>query len=478
MDRLVRNLLGLLDDGKRVYLFHEDEVVAKEEFEYAKIIHGIVFGEKGYCETLGPSWNMVHDPRFLQVELAFVSHRRALFGGDTRLGKQYISDTGVAESTIADLEQYSEMIAEGRHFGEVLQKATSNTQAKFVHPRDLYKQSDEYIWDLIRQECPNYWIPENMNKPKEGPFSPNLLANILFKAMKADLVGLVYDYSTVANVQEWVLLDTGDVVEDAQRQDPETKQVWLEIDLLEKALSQRATLRCTAAKILDTPAIRESLRFANINLGKNVKLTDLEMDGLLQLIYSSSWPDDVMDLCLKINGYLINCASENFEIRQGQQLRKLELESSNHCKDLKAGRVQPITRYTDPEVEIELTAEQVLINEILHNPLKQSLYLLYTDAEREGWQPIVDRLKPIFAEPDYPMDMDDFTKILQECEQYIPEDHLSSIEETVEEKNQAVITDPEFRALLPTIQRGANQLDADISKEMFEHEFKQEKKPN
>jgi hypothetical protein len=76
------------------------------------------------------------------------------------------------------------------------------------------------------------------------------------------------------------------------------------------------------------------------------------------------------------------------------------------------------------------------------------------------------------------MDMDDFTKILQECEQYIPEDHLSSIEETVEEKNQAVITDPEFRALLPTIQRGANQLDADISKEMFEHEFKQEKKPN
>jgi hypothetical protein len=205
-------------------------------------------------------------------------------------------------------------------------------------------------------------------------------------------------------------------------------------------------------------------------------ITESERDDLLVLIYKSDWPEDKLELAVEVNNFLVNCSASTFEKRQNQQLNVLKIESSNHCKDLKAGRVQPITRYTDPEVEIELTAEQVLINEILHNPLKQSLYLLYTDAEREGWQPIVDRLKPIFAEPDYPMDMDEFTKIIHECEQYTPEDHLSSIEETVEGKNRAVISDSGFKALKPPIQKGINQLDADISREMFEHEFKQEKK--
>src|SRR5208337_2462289 len=118
MDR-IKNILGMLDEGKRIYRIQEGEV-QREEFLYCQIIDQLVFGEKGYVATLGPTWSMIHDPRFIKIENTFIVSRRALFGGDARLGKQYISSDGTFSSTIGDLEQYAEILGEGRHFHNVL----------------------------------------------------------------------------------------------------------------------------------------------------------------------------------------------------------------------------------------------------------------------------------------------------------------------------------------------------------------------
>ena len=63
---------------------------------------------------------MIHDPRFTKIENAFIVNRRAVFGGDAMTGKQYISSDGQFTSTIADLEQYSETLGEGRYFYYVI----------------------------------------------------------------------------------------------------------------------------------------------------------------------------------------------------------------------------------------------------------------------------------------------------------------------------------------------------------------------
>jgi hypothetical protein len=468
MELSIRNLLGLVDDGKREYRFSEDEVVTRDEFQYAKIIDGIVFGEKGYVETLGPTWKMIHDPRFSVIENCFIGQRRSLFGGDTRLGKQFISDEGIADSTMADLEQYSEILGEGRHFGEVLLLARA--QGPLVHPSDLYKQSDDFIWNLIKQECPNYWS-------KDG--NPNRLAQTIFACLKADMVGLLYDYSRVANVQEWVTLDTGDVIEETQIEDPEVKRVWLEVDLLDKALTQRAILRCTAAKILSDVTIKSSLRFANINIGENIKLTDSETDDLLRIIYQSEWPSNKLELALSINTFLTRCPLATFEERQNHQLAFFKQTSTDHCMGIINKSVAPITRYTDPEVDLPLTEEQELLNEILHNPLKQSLYLLYADAEKEGWTRVVDILSPVFSKPGFLIGEKEFTNYMSLCEMYIPEENnLKVISQIVEGENQAKIED-----LDEYLEEGCKslgqlgQLDAEIQREMREHE-EQVRKPN
>lgn len=474
MDRQIRDLLGLVDGGKRLYRFAEDEFVQADEFHYAKIIDGIVFGDKGYVETLGPTWTMIHDPRFTAVEECFIIERQNLFGGDTRIGKQYVeSKDGItlADSTIKDLEQYSEIIAEGRHFGEVLQKARSTKKQK-IHPKDLYKASDSEVWGLIKQECPNYWTKPMPRKGfrSKGTSKPNQLAQTLFKAIRADMVGLLYDYSTVANVQEWVLLDTGDVVEAAQMADPETRRVWLEVDLIEKALSLRATLRCTAAKILNDPQFK-GICFA-LN-AEQYKMTDLEIDQLLRIIYESEWPNNKLDLALKVNNFLCNCPISNYEERLAHQLNMSKVEAAAHCQALKSGILQPITRYTDPEVEIPLTPEQQMLDEILHNPLKQSLYLLYTDAEREGWEQIVEILKPVFEGPGYKVDEQEFTLLMAQCELYIPAEQLVT---TVEEEYQVNGGSVAIAPNLATSQ-GIRQMDAEIQKAMMEHES-EDRKPN
>jgi hypothetical protein len=414
LDNSIRSILGLLDDKKRIYRYHEtaDEQInqQREEFSYCQVIDRMVFGKGGLVETLGPTWNLIHDPRFALIESAFIVDRRAIFGGDAKQGKQYISSEGTFTSTIADLEQYSEILGEGRHFYNVVSHdpacpvrqwlerihTTTTVEASAylsdcvcsptIHPSTLKDQPDEVLWNLIKQECPNYWT-------KSG--QPNLLARRLFDLFKADLVGLIHDYAITPLIDDWVELETGDVSQDNMNE--ENPRVFAEIDILEKALTYRATLRATAAKILRSIDFQKYLR------GKDIKLTDIERDNLLRIIYQSNWPDDKAGLLLEITHYVDSLNLTPYEERLQVQLIDSSKQSHETTRKLVTGEILPINQYNEPILEVQMDDTAKQVESIMKNPLKMQLFLIMTDAEKLGEQAVVDILTPVFDDPDYPL---------------------------------------------------------------------------
>ncbi len=210
-----------------------------------------MFGDKGLVDTLGPTWDMVHDPRFTAIENCFITQRKAVFGGDARTGINRQMADGSFTGSMADLEQYSEILGEGRHFYEVLSKGiitpeedgTGDMLPICIDPRRFYDADKEVIWSVIKKECPNYF-------DRQG--NSNLEAKRLHKLFRADLVGLIADYAEIANVQEWTYLDeSGTLVRPEDMDNPEIQRVWMEVECRDKALTFRAQLRCTAARILN-----------------------------------------------------------------------------------------------------------------------------------------------------------------------------------------------------------------------------------
>ena len=108
--------------------------------------------------------------------------------------------------------------------------------------------------------------------------------------------------------------------------------MFLEVDVLEKALTQRAVLRATAAKIL------RQIGFQNVikkELGGDVRLTDLERDSLLRIIYEpkelipgvavdpgSSWFGFLHIVREQVTEFLLGIKNSGltFEERQQEQL--------------------------------------------------------------------------------------------------------------------------------------------------------------
>jgi hypothetical protein len=467
MDTGIRRLLGIINDGKRVYQISQaDSEVSREEFEYSRIMYEVVFGERGYAETLGPTWAMVHDPRFNRIEGCFVIDRKAMFGGDARLGKQFINDKGMFSSTVNDLEQYSEILAEGRHFIESLwafavekgilalypdqhfqpeliasaaplsrepipyAEAALTYQGKFASlhylpqlnaerkeavlayakeqtfltPKQFHTADEDLIWEFLkhRENVPNYFDQKG---------KPNQLAKVLHACIRHDLVGLVYDFTQIANVQEWTLLETGDVVTESQMEDTEVARVWLEVDLLEKALSYRATLQVTAAKILDTQMIRRFLKMTNME-PENIRITDVERAGLLEVVYKSDYPDKIHDLFLAINAYLADKLRRPYEERQAEQLGYLQSESQKRVEGLRNGSIQPVTRYTEPEIAVPEDDETRLTRDILDNPLRQELFLLYTRCEKFDMLDAMAILRPAATDPDFKVTEESFAEVM------------------------------------------------------------------
>lgn len=374
----IRNLLGLNDTEKRIYIINTDEVSA-EEFEYCQILSNVLWGDKGLVETMGPTWNLVHDSRFENLERKFIINRAAVFGGDARLGKQYVDGDSIMSHSTIELESYAEILGEGRHFLNVVRNDG-------LDAREFYTASDETLWKYIRQECPNYFDNTSGN--------PNRRATRLFDLFRADLLGLIEDYSEVALLQDWIKLSSG---ERAEKQDflntTEEPVVWAEVDYLERALTLRASLRVTAVKILHRSGLMNLLE-------NSYRLTDQEIDEIIKLVYQTPY-DKLYEIPAKVVAFANECVQGEPDFTK-RLLHQCWLNSKNSkevVSKIKAGEIQPLNT-TDEEVKRELTAEEKQVLAIQSNPHRLELFLMMTEAEKNGDDKTVKLIQPILEDTD------------------------------------------------------------------------------
>lgn len=372
----IRNLFGLQDTEKRIYIINTDELTA-EEYEYCQILHNVLWGEKGLVETLGPTWNMVHDPRFENLERKFIINRAAVFGGDARLGKQYIDGEGLMGHSMVELESYAEILGEGRHFYELVKKDG-------LDPREFYAASDDVLWRYIRQECPNYF--DNVKG------APNTRAVRLFNLFRADLLGLIEDYSEVALLQDWIKLSSG---ERASQPDflnvADEPLVWAEVDYLERALTMRASLRVSAVKVLQRSGLLKLLT-------EKYEFTDYEIDEALKLVYQTPY-DKLYTVPAKVIAFANQCRQNNPDPtkRMLEQCRSNSALSRQLVNAIKAGEVKPLNT-TDEEVVRELSPEEKQVLAIQKNPFRLELFLMFVEAEKNGDLKTQELIKPILED--------------------------------------------------------------------------------
>jgi hypothetical protein len=463
-------LFGMHLDNVRIYQIAEDREVLRDEFQYCQVMYQILFGDKGFTETLGPTWRMIHDPRFVAIENMMVQERKAIFGGDARVGRQYFNDDGVMNSTVSDLEKYAELLGEGRNFHNVLVHPDKNCQMRMwleriytgytnikpydgfgctcegaaTSPTEFYKAPEDDIWALIKQECPNRSFTQAGSKTAYGKLMYNLI--------RADLIGLIADYAETPLIDSYVYLRDHGVVtstESVASIDPhgqDAPRVLQEIDILEQALTHRATLRVTAYKILKKIGFEGKLTQL---AGPNFELTDMERDEILRMVYESNYPepDPKFDI-VGGDGILIplnwrpftdrlreweqtleqnllsyvreNCLGLDFSLRESAQLAIEQQEAQKTVAGLLDGSVQPINSYTEPTAEIptdqsesEVMKYAAMMDAIMKNEFKQELYLLFVEAEKAGETAIMDVLTPVFLTPEYQLDEQEFYQILE-----------------------------------------------------------------
>ncbi len=495
IDNALQRALGILGDEKRIYRIQEGEV-SRMEFEHCQLIDQVVFGPKGYVESLGPTWDMIHDPRFNALEAKFIVKRRGRLGGDADLGKQYISSNGQFTSSIVDLEQYSDILGEGRNFycflkhpetrcpeRQWLERTWKETiyqagpdilcfcNADEVHDPHTWKdQPDEVIWDLIKREWPNYF---RMNALKATP--EQLLLDItkedfnqryklinkegarLYNLCKADLVGLIADYAETAHADDWTTIDAEEAPA-YNEGNTEVYKVSLEVDYLEKALSYRASLRATAAKILQQIGFSKCLNEIEKAKGEaETRLTDSESDKLLRMVYQSDYPNDKVQLVSDLLQYVSKCFQTPFDERLKEQLATASDKAREIMKGLKAGTIQPVNQVTDFTSEDTRTIEkryedhkkqmeewgeeadtfevwfaayqlELIQAQLFKNPLKKDLFLIWQEAERNAYNDVHDEenrvvrcpisfaaaqvLAPVFATPEVKVGEEEYAKIM------------------------------------------------------------------
>lgn len=438
----LKRIFGLLNDGKRIYRIYEENEVQRDEFAYCQLMHEIVFGKDGYAETLGPTWEMIHDPRFAVIENQFIIDRHAIFGGDARLGKQYINDDGTFSSSVTDLEQYAEILGEGRNFHNVLKHPNPHCKQRQwmeriyrgytlikphlslkcgcnegrVMPETFVSAPDEIVWNLIRQECPNRAFTKGD--------TPTAYGEMMFRLIRADLIGLIADYAETPLIDSYVYLkDNGVVVapEDVQDVDPhglDHQRVLQEIDILENALTHRATLRLTATKVLRSLGVEKMLSDMQASGGK-VELTDSERDELLRIVYESRWPDEKLELTMKLAGFIAAVNRQPLAERQAKQLKQASNRAHRTIEALLTGQVKPINHYTEPVQEIPENIEEsevmrygTVLDALTKNPLKGELFQVYVAAEEEGELGVLDILAPIF-DPHYELTEETYKNLLR-----------------------------------------------------------------
>lgn len=385
MSDLFNRILGIGNNEKRIYHIDKDQLTA-EEFEQGKVITEIIWGEDGLVNALGPTWNLVHDPRFLKIEDAFLIERDAVFGGDATSGRQYITYHSQFQlSSIAELEQYAEILGEGRFFRQQILNDG-------LDPQTFHKESDEVLWKYIRRECPNYFDKLN---------SPNKEASRLYKLFRAELVSLIDDYAEIPYCKEWLDLETGDLAGDSSE-----FSVFAEVDFLERALTLRASLRSTALKVLK--ANGGSL----MKILDKVELTDYECDQVLKAIYSTEY-SKLYTIPSVISELVTKFMSQRLEDRKKVQAETLSTASKELCNKLKSGELE----HLKPEVSIveaPESDEEKMIKMLMDNPAKYEAFMLLADAEKNEDQKTADRLRKALFENSEFIDEQSIIKIKQE----------------------------------------------------------------
>lgn len=496
IDNSLQRLMGILGDEKRIYKFIEGEV-SREEFEHCVLIDQVVFGPKGFVESLGPTWDMIHDPRFNTLEAKFIVKRRGRLGGDADLGKQHISSNGQFTSSIVDIEQYSDIIGEGRNFfcflqhpspkcpeREWLERTWKQTmykagpdiiclcdEDKKYDPRTWKDQSEEVIWALIKREWPNYFRMKGLEATPEQLLEDvtkeifndryklvNREGARLYNLSKADLVGLITDYAETAHADDWTVIDS----DDAQARNEGNNEMYtvsMEVDYLEKALSYRASLRATAAKILQQIGFSKCLHEIEKTKGADAtKLTDMESDKVLRMVYQSDYPNDKVKLVSDLLQYVSKCFQVPFEERLQEQLSTASDNAKKVISGLKNGTVQPVNQETDALPEDVRTVEkryedykkqmsewgesidnydtwftnyqlELVQASLFKNPLKKDLFLIWQEAERNAYDDVADLerrrvrcevslaaaavLAPIFATPEVKIGETEYDQYMQ-----------------------------------------------------------------
>jgi hypothetical protein len=434
---------------KRVFGMLQDKV--------CQIMFQLVFGDKGFAETLGPTWRMIHDPRFQAIENLMVVNRKAIFGGDARLGKQYINDDGSFSSTVSDLEKYAEIMGEGRNFHNVLEHPDPKCQKRLwleriyrgftnlkpyadfgctctgAMPRNVstFKDApDADVWALIHQECPNRGFTS-----MAGTF-PTAYGKLMFSLIRADLIGLIHDYAETPLIDSYVYLRDHGIVtatESVSVIDPhgqDAPRVLQEIDILEQALTHRATLRVTAYKLLKKIGFERKLEEL---AGEEFELTDVERDELLRIVYESDYPEELPEYNFRarlhewekmIEGKLLefasSCLNHTFQYRETDQLSLEQVKAQRTVRELLHGEIQCINAYTEPTAEIptdekesEVMQYASMMQAIMSNEFKQELYLLMVEAERQKDTAVLDILAPVFMTPEYELDERGFYNIIE-----------------------------------------------------------------
>lgn len=385
-------MLGLRDTEKRIYYINTDQV-SQDEYEYCQVLHNVLWGDKGLVETLGPTWNMVHDPRFESLEQKFIVSRPAVFGGDARLGVQYVDGDGLLSHSMVELESYAEILGEGRHFHEVVSKDGLN-------PRDFYAETDEVLWKYIHQECPNYF--DN----RDG--LPNQRAKRLHDLFRADLLGLIEDYAEIALLQDWIKLSGGEKAEQADFLNVEEEPiVWAEVDYLERALSMRASLRVSAVKVLQRSGLLKLLE-------TNYDLTDAEIDEILKLVYQTPY-EKLHEIPAKVIAFANTRVKEepNTTKRMMHQCRCMSDDSKKLVAQIKTGDIKPLN-VTDEEEVRELSPEEKQIIAIQQNPYRLELFLMFAEAEKTGDIKTQDLIRPIIENTELEVDGDTVVQIKEQ----------------------------------------------------------------
>jgi hypothetical protein len=425
MDNRIRNLMGL-EDGKREYR-HIDGEVDRQTFEFHALHAEVLFSEKGYIATLGPTWNMIHDPRFAAIERLSVKERKGQFGM-IRQGIQQQDEAGQFHSTAEQARFLAELLGEGRYgvrylrsqlyqwafpkafpgrsFGtppsktyevglwQFSQLTPEEQQQVLVQAEECKKGFtpqtakdwvDSAKWDFIREIAPNCFHKND---------KPNDHAQFLFDTISLDLLGLVDDYCEVANLQEWVVVDSDFQLATEEEMDAGENVVFAEVEMLERALTIRANLRVAAAQVLSNLGIDKQLG------PDGVELTDYEKDLLLQMIYKSKWPEEKPQLISDVLGFLFCIAAHtDLETRLAVELGSLKQASQAHVAGLRDGSIEPINRVTDGVAEDTNTPEQLLLDAIARDPIKQDLFVRLITVEKELAE-LTDRALAFMADCD------------------------------------------------------------------------------